>query len=40
MKIPLTGTLGVLLLAKDAGLIASVSAYIRKLQEAGLFLFA
>jgi predicted nucleic acid-binding protein len=38
MRIPLTGTLGVLLLAKEAGLIASVSAYIGKIQEAGLFL--
>lgn len=38
MGIPLTGTLGVLLLAKEAGLIPSVSAVISKLQEAGLFL--
>ena len=38
MEIPRTGTLGVLLLAKEAGLIASVSACVRNLQEAGLFL--
>lgn len=38
MEIPLTGSLGVLLLAREAGLIDSVAACIRKLQEAGLFL--
>lgn len=38
MGIPLTGTLGILLLAKEAGLIESVSAWLAKLQEAGLFL--
>jgi predicted nucleic acid-binding protein len=38
MGLPRTGTLGVLLLAKEAGLINSVAAWIAKLQEAGLFL--
>jgi predicted nucleic acid-binding protein len=32
------GNPGVLLLAKDAGLIESVAAWMSKLQEAGLFL--
>jgi len=36
--IPLTGTLGILLLAKEAGLIQSVSVWVSKLQETGLFL--
>lgn len=36
--LPLTGTLGVLLLAKEAGLIEQVSDWTSKLQEAGLFL--
>ena len=36
--LPLTGTLGVLLLAKEAGLIERVSDWTSKLQEAGLFL--
>ncbi len=38
MGIPLTGTLGVLLRAKEAGLIDSVSDAIRQLLKAGLFL--
>lgn len=38
MGLSLTGTLGVLLLAKEAGLIESVAAWMSKLQEAGLFL--
>jgi predicted nucleic acid-binding protein len=38
MGLPLTGTLGVLLLAKEAGLVESVSSCVSKLQEAGLFL--
>ncbi len=38
MGLPLTGTLGVLLLAKEAGLVESVSVCVSKLQEAGLFL--
>jgi predicted nucleic acid-binding protein len=38
MGIPLTGSLGILLLAKEAGLIDSVSVWLSKLQEAGLFL--
>jgi uncharacterized protein len=38
LGIPLTGSLGILLLAKEAGLIESVSAWLSKLQEAGLFL--
>jgi len=38
MGLPLTGTLGVLLLAKEAGLIESVSVCVSRLQEAGLFL--
>ena len=38
MGIPLTGTLGILLLAKEAGLIESVSVWLTKLREAGLFL--
>jgi len=38
MGLPLTGTLGVLLLAKEAGLVERVSEWISKLQEAGLFL--
>jgi predicted nucleic acid-binding protein len=38
MGLSLTGTLGVLLLAKEAGLIESVTAWMSKLQEAGLFL--
>jgi len=35
---PLTGTVGVLLLAKQTGLIASVTAEVARLQEAGLHL--
>lgn len=38
MGLPRTGSLGVLLLAKDAGLIDSVAIWIAKLQGAGLFL--
>ncbi len=38
MGLSLTGTLGVLLLAKEAGLIESVAAWMSRLQEAGLFL--
>jgi uncharacterized protein len=38
MGLPLAGTLGILLLAKEAGLIDSVSEWTSKLQEAGLFL--
>jgi predicted nucleic acid-binding protein len=38
MGLPRTGTLGVLLLAKEAGLIDSLAVWIPKLQEAGLFL--
>jgi predicted nucleic acid-binding protein len=38
MGLPFTGTLGVLLLAKEAGRIDSVSACVTRLQEAGLFL--
>ncbi|HSS52115.1 MAG TPA: DUF3368 domain-containing protein [Thermoanaerobaculia bacterium] len=38
MGIPLTGSLGILLLAKESGLIESVSVWLSKLQEAGLFL--
>lgn len=37
LGLPLTGTLGVLLLAKEAGRIDSVSACVVRLQEAGLF---
>jgi predicted nucleic acid-binding protein len=40
MGLPQTGSLGVLLLAKQAGLIDSVATSIAKLQEAGLFLSA
>ena len=35
---PRTGTLGVLLLAKERGLVKSVAAEITRLQEAGLYL--
>jgi predicted nucleic acid-binding protein len=35
---PRTGTLGVLLLAKERGLVRSVAAEITRLQEAGLYL--
>jgi predicted nucleic acid-binding protein len=38
MGLPRTGTLGVLLLAKEAKLIDSLATWIPKLQEAGLFL--
>jgi predicted nucleic acid-binding protein len=36
--IPLSGTLGILLLAKEMGLIETVSVWLAKLQEVGLFL--
>jgi predicted nucleic acid-binding protein len=38
MKIPVTGTVGVLLLAKDAGRIGSLSLCLNRLKETGLFL--
>ncbi|HSS79249.1 MAG TPA: DUF3368 domain-containing protein, partial [Thermoanaerobaculia bacterium] len=38
MGLRLTGTLGVLLLAKEAGLIEAVAPWMSKLQEGGLFL--
>jgi predicted nucleic acid-binding protein len=38
LRLPLTGTLGVLLTAKQAGLIDSVAFWVAKLQEEGLFL--
>ena len=38
MRLPLSGTLGVLLLAKEAGVISSVTPLISNLQEAGLYL--
>lgn len=38
MKIPVTGTVGVLLLAKEAGRIGSLSLCLNRLKETGLFL--
>jgi uncharacterized protein len=38
LDIPLTWTLGVLLLAKEAGLLAAVEPVIEELQDAGLYL--
>lgn len=38
LEFPVTGTVGVLLLAKDHGLIPSVTALLGKLRDAGLFL--
>jgi predicted nucleic acid-binding protein len=38
MGIPMTGTLGVLILAKEAGLLISIAEPMARLQEAGLFL--
>ena len=38
MRLPLSGTLGVLLLAKEAGVISSVTPLLSNLQEAGLYL--
>jgi len=38
MGLTLTGTLGVLLLAKEAHLIEATAPWMAKLQEAGLFL--
>lgn len=40
LELPLTGTLGLLLLAKEAGFIESVALLIRKIQDAGLYLRA
>ena len=40
LGLPLTGTLGVLLLAKERGLITTVSSAIAQLQNAGLYLDA
>ena len=38
LGIPLTGTLGVLLLAKEEGLISAVAPLVNQLEENGLFL--
>ena len=38
LEFPVTGTVGVLLLAKDNGLVPSVTALLDKLRNAGLFL--
>jgi len=38
LEIPLTGTLGVLLLAKEKGLVDELAPLLRQLQEAGIFL--
>jgi predicted nucleic acid-binding protein len=38
MGLPLSGTVGVLLLAKQAGRIDSLSVCLNRLKEAGLFL--
>jgi predicted nucleic acid-binding protein len=38
LEFPMTGTVGVLLLAKDQGLVPSVTALLGKLRDAGLFL--
>ena len=38
LGLPLTGTLGVLLLGKEAGLITVVKPLIEQLEEAGLYL--
>lgn len=38
MGIPMTGTLGVLILAKEAGLLDSIAGPLTRLKEAGLFL--
>jgi predicted nucleic acid-binding protein len=38
LDLPLTGTLGILLSAKEAGLIESVRLWIDKITEAGLYL--
>ncbi len=38
LKLPLSGTLGVLLLAKENGVISSVSPLLKAIQEAGLYL--
>jgi len=40
LDLPLTGTLGVLLAAKEAGLIESVALWTDKIREAGLYLRA
>ena len=38
LKLPLSGTLGVLLLAKEDGIISSVSPLLKAIQDAGLYL--
>jgi predicted nucleic acid-binding protein len=38
LKLPLSGTLGVLLLAKEEGIIPSISPLLKAIQEAGLYL--
>ncbi len=38
LKLPLSGTLGVLLLAKEEGVIPAISPLLKALQEAGLYL--
>ena len=38
LKLPLSGTLGVLLLAKEEGIISSVSPLLKAIQEVGLYL--
>jgi predicted nucleic acid-binding protein len=40
LEMPLTGTLGLLLLAKERGLVATLAPLLVELQEAGLFLGA
>lgn len=40
LGIPLTGTLGVLLLAKDEGLISVIAPFIQQLQQAGFYFSA
>ena len=37
LELPLTGTLGLLLLAKEAGLIESVAHWTERLRDAGLY---
>jgi predicted nucleic acid-binding protein len=38
LKLPLSGTLGVLLLAKEEGIISAISPLLKAIQEAGLYL--
>ena len=38
LKLPLSGTLGVLLLAKEEGIISAISPLLKALQEVGLYL--